>query len=341
MESGGTVEEKKYEEKTNRLTDGNNRVIDYMRLSVTDRCNLNCIYCMPKKDRSLLPNKEILSWEEMYKVCKIMSEIGIKKIKITGGEPLAREGVIDFIRDIKTLPNIECVTLTTNGILLKNHLYQLKIAGIDGINVSMDSMDCKSYKTITGYDSVKEVLNAIKLSVEYSIPTKINCVVLKGINDKEIMEFVKLTKEYPIVVRFIEMMPLGEGNHFQPISGLTLKKDIEMTIGNLNPVNDIQGNGPAIYYRGEGFLGSIGFINAVSQCFCSRCNRIRMSADGQLKLCLSHSDSWDMKKALREQKKEEEIKSILRQKLKSKPISHDFQIHTKEHEVQSMWKIGG
>lgn len=341
MESGGFVEERKKEEKLNILTDGNDRVIDYMRLSVTDRCNLNCMYCMPEKNRSFLPNEEVLSWEEMYTICKIMSEIGIRKIKITGGEPLARKGVIEFINHIKRLPKIECVTLTTNGILLRDNLPKLKMAGIDGINVSMDSMDSKVYKKITGYDKVKKVLDSIKLSIEYSIPTKINCVVLKGINDEEIIEFAKLTKDYPIVVRFIEMMPLGEGNKFQSVSGLTVKKHIEGTMGNLYPVKDIYGNGPAIYYRGKGYTGSIGFINAVSQCFCSCCNRIRMSADGQLKLCLSHLDSWDMKKALREKQREEEIKTVLRQKLKQKPKSHDFQLHTKEHEVQSMWKIGG
>lgn len=329
------------EEITNILKDGNERVIDYLRLSVTDRCNLNCMYCMPEKNRSFLPKADILSWEEMYTVCKIMSEIGIKKIKITGGEPLVREGVVQFISDIKKHLHIECVTLTTNGVLLNKYLPQLKMTGIDGINISMDSMNCKIYEKITGQDKVNYVLDAVKCSMENSIPTKINCVVLKDINEQELLEFAKLTKKYPLIVRFIEMMPLGEGNQFPSVSGVDLKKRLEQAVGTLFPVKDIKGNGPAVYYRGEGFKGSIGFINAVSQCFCSRCNRIRMSADGQLKLCLSHSDSWDMRKALRTNESHEKIKEELKQVLEEKPNGHDFQLNTKEHKLQGMWKIGG
>lgn len=329
------------EEITNILKDGNERVIDYLRLSVTDRCNLNCMYCMPEKNRSFLPKEDILSWEEMYTVCKIMSEIGIRKIKITGGEPLVREGVVQFISDIKKHLHIECVTLTTNGVLLNKYLPQLKMAGIDGINISMDSMNCQIYEKITGQDKVNYVLDAVKCSMENSIPTKINCVVLKDINEQELLEFAKLTKKYPLIVRFIEMMPLGEGNQFPSVSGVDLRKRLEQAVGTLFPVKDIKGNGPAVYYRGEGFQGSIGFINAVSQCFCSRCNRIRMSADGQLKLCLSHSDSWDMRKALRTNESCEKIKEELKQVLKKKPNGHDFQLHTKEHKRQDMWKIGG
>lgn len=324
-----------------QLEDGKHRTIDYMRISVTDRCNLSCAYCMPGKNHKFLPKEELLSLKELYRICKLVSEIGIHKLKITGGEPLLREGIEDFITQIKKLPGIECVTLTTNGTMLRKKLPVLKKAGIDGINISLDSMNPVVYKKVTGFNRLEEVLEAVQSCIALEIPTKLNCVVLKEVNESEIREFVKMAKQYPVIVRFIEMMPLGEGSRFESVSGVLLRKQLEQEFGVLYSAWDVAGNGPAVYYHGEDFKGRIGFINAVSQCFCAYCNRIRMSADGYIQLCLSHPDGWNMKHAIRSGMTDDEIKQKFITLLKNKPAGHDFNLDIKERKPHDMWQIGG
>lgn len=244
------------------MKDHYGRTIDYLRVSITDRCNLRCRYCMPH-GIEWVPMEEILTLEEITEVCRQASALGIRKIKITGGEPLVRKGCIDLIGMLTSLPGIEQVTLTTNGILLKEYAADLKRQGLHAVNVSLDTLNPDTYTKITGASELSRVLEGIRTMEALHIPLKINVVLQQNVNAGEWKDLVLLAKDHPLDVRFIELMPIGYGKELSPISNSELLKKLTFTFGSLIPEERPHGNGPARYYRIEGFQGSIGFISAI------------------------------------------------------------------------------
>lgn len=322
------------------MLDGFNRHIDYIRLSVTDRCNLRCRYCMPSDGISCLPMREILSYEEIEGLCHIFADLGIRKVKITGGEPFVRKNICYLIRQIKQVPGIDSVTLTTNGILALHHLENLKDIGIDGINFSLDTLKPDVFHKIAGRDGLDTVLTALQHAIDLGIPNiKINCVPMHGLNESEIPAIAAIAREAPIHVRFIEMMPIGLGKNFQMVSEKEIYSQLHQTYDCLQPVEGICGNGPAHYYHIPGFIGHIGFISAMSHMFCDQCNRIRLTADGQLKTCLFYDNGINLKHLIRSGCSDEEIMQQINLALQNKPQHHEMSSFHPEH--RGMSQIGG
>lgn len=315
------------------------RTIDYIRISITDRCNLRCRYCMPH-GIEWIPMEEILTLEEIVEVCKVAAQLGIRKVKITGGEPLVRKGCVDLVRMIKAVDGIEQVTLTTNGVLLEKYAKELYEAGIDGINVSLDTLQKDKYQEITGFDAMDEVLNGIREIQKYPVPLKINAVLQHGVNEEEFTELVELAKEQKLDVRFIEMMPIGYGKEMESISNGELLEKLENIYGKLRVDNKVRGNGPAVYYQIPGFAGCVGFISAVHGKFCSNCNRIRMTSTGFLKGCLCYEEGASVREALRNGTPEE-VRKILEGVIWEKPKAHIFEHPEEITETKEMARIGG
>lgn len=322
------------------MMDQYGRTVDYMRISIIDRCNLRCKYCMPE-DIQWLPPKEILSLEEIAEICRQASLVGIRKIKLTGGEPLVRKGCVDLLRMIKAIPDIQQVTLTTNGVLLAQYAEQLYKEGLDAVNVSLDTLNPEKYRKITGFDALPDVLKGIAKMEKYAIPLKINAVLQPGVNDDDWQELAELARHRAIDVRFIEMMPIGCGKKFESVSNITLLQKIQNCYGLVKEDNTIHGNGPATYCRIPGFQGSIGFISAIHGKFCHNCNRIRLTSTGLIKPCLCYDDLVSLKKAVRSGDGEE-IQRRLIQAVKQKPKAHCFtESPNNITETHEMTKIGG
>lgn len=246
------------------MLDKLNRNIDYLRISVIDRCNLRCVYCMPEEGIESIPHKEILSYDEILRICETVSELGVKKIKITGGEPLVRKDIVNLIRNIKNLEKIEQVTLTTNGILLYDMLDDLYDAGIDAINVSLDTLKKDNFKKITRREGLKKVLMGIDKAYDLGIRVKINCLAIRDFNIDELADIANFAKEREIDVRFIELMPIGFGKKYTQIDNDEILSILESRFGTFEPVTEKRGNGPAKYYRNKKMRGCIGFISAIS-----------------------------------------------------------------------------
>lgn len=326
------------------MIDKYNREIDYIRISITDRCNLRCIYCMPEEGVDLLTHEEILSYDEIEKLCRCFVNIGIKKIKITGGEPLVRKGIDLLIRKIKAIDGIESVTLTTNGVLLKEHLPKLITAGLDGINISLDTLDHKKYEEIVRKDALKQVLKAVEDVLTYKeLKVKINCVPLLETAKDDIINIAGLAKNKRLSVRFIEMMPIGLGKNFSFYSEEHIVAILEQAYGKLTHKNEILGNGPAHYYSVDGFKGSIGFISAMTHQFCNECNRVRLTSDGFLKTCLHYETGTDLKSLLRERREDSYLEQFIRHTIYDKPMSHNFHGNQQygTYEQDHMSRIGG
>jgi len=320
------------------------RKIDYIRISVTDLCNLRCVYCMPEEGIPRLNCQDILSYEDIYRLCKIFAALGIQKIKITGGEPLARKDIHLLIKMIKSIDGIEHVTLTTNGILLPEKVHQLKDAGIDGINVSFDSEDANLFTKITRFDKCSAAVNGIDAAIEAGIPNiKLNSVIIKNLNEKQIIPIIEFAKKRNIAVRFIEMMPIGLGNYFEMMSQDEVMRVIKGFYGDFNKSTGKIGNGPAEYYSVDGFSGKIGFISAVSHKFCDDCNRVRLTSTGFLKTCLQYDIGRDLKTILLEEKDDFKLMEIVRQTIFDKPLGHRFGeiCPSKDFENKGMSQIGG
>lgn len=321
------------------MIDQYGRTIDYMRVSITDRCNLRCKYCMPE-DIEWLPMDEILTLEEIADICRQAAMLGIRKIKVTGGEPLVRKGCIDLIKMLKSIPGIEQVTLTTNGVLLAPCAKALFENGLDAVNVSLDTLDAEKYARITGFHALEDVLNGIEEMAKYPVPLKINAVLQHGRNENDWQQLIEFARERAIDVRFIEMMPIGYGKDFEPVSNTVLLQKLRDCYGMMEPDKRSHGNGPAVYYRIPGFQGSIGFISAVHGKFCSQCNRIRLTSTGQIKPCLCYGRSISIKEAVRSGDKKE-MEQLLMQAVISKPDGHCFDNPATITEKQEMAKIGG
>lgn len=318
------------------------RKIDYMRISITDRCNLRCRYCMPCEIESL-HHEDILRFEEILKICSLATSLGIKKFKITGGEPFVRRGCMDFLKRLKTTRGVEQVTLTTNGVLLKESLPELKEMGIDGINISLDALKEDVYEEITGQAALTEVMEAIILSQELGIKTKVNSVLLKGLNDGEFWDLLHLARDYKVDVRFIEIMPIGYGRDYEGYDKNELLAKIRQRYPECRAVTEKRGNGPAVYVSIPEFQGCIGFIDAIHGKFCDSCNRVRLTSDGFLKPCLYYEKSADLKAPLRKGVADEELVKIMEDVIYTKPMEHQFydEAEKEKAEVRKMYQIGG
>lgn len=330
------------------MLDRYERDISYLRVSVTDRCNLRCAYCMPKEGLSQIGHDDILRYEEIHRIIRVAAGQGITKVRITGGEPLVRRGVTDFIASLREIPGLKDISLTTNGILLGDHAEALFAAGIRRINVSLDSLDAEKYARITRGGDIRAVLRGIRKVRETGFsPIKINIVAIKGVNDDEIPDFARLTLENPYQIRFIELMPLGHAgieNNGRYLSNAVVRERIE-TIGPLDPVEGRGdgSDGPARIYRLQGGAGEIGFISPVSHHFCRSCNRLRLTADGHLRACLLSDDETDLKGPMREGCGDEKIGELIRGTISRKPERHEIacsEIHIKKC-MKEMGKIGG
>lgn len=270
------------------LVDKRGRRINYLRVAVTDKCNLRCFYCMPERGVKYKPHSQILRFEEIIKIIRAGANLGINRVRITGGEPLVRRGIVDFIRSLKEIKEIEEISLTTNGVLLDDFLEDFVNAGVDRVNISLDTLQEEKYKRITRRDEFSRVWKGIESAIKSSMKTvKLNIVLIRGINDDEVYDFAELSLKYPLHIRFIELMPLGVSRKLNKTGYISLgevKQRIEEKYS-LVPVR-VKGNGPAKYFRIPSAPGSIGFIMPLSHSFCSTCNRMRLTADGRLRPCL-------------------------------------------------------
>ena len=325
------------------MKDKLNRNIDYLRLSITDRCNLRCKYCMGNKDIVFLPKDELLSSNEIERLVKIFSELGIKKLRITGGEPLVRRNFREIVENINNISGIEEINITTNGIRLEEELEFLSNKKIQSLNISLDTLKADLYRDITGGGDINKVLNSIHKAIALKFKRiKLNVVLVKGKNDSEILDFVNLTEKYPIDVRFIELMPIGLGKEFSPISNDEVLSIISKE-KKLAPFSEKIGSGPAKYYKTEKGIGCIGFITPISHNFCEQCNRIRITPEGFLKLCLHWSNGLNLKEFLRNGSSNEEIKKKILQALENKPDKHNMEKkeEDKNFDKRYMNRIGG
>ena len=313
------------------------RKIDYLRISITDRCNLRCRYCMPE-DISLISMEEILTYEEILKIAEAAAKFGIRHLKVTGGEPLARKGAVGLVRDLKQVPGIETVTLTTNGTLLKPVLPALKSAGIDAINISLDTLQRARFREITKFDRLPEVLEAIEASCSLGIRTKINTAVMPDVNANEALALAALSERLPLSVRFIEMMPIGYGKQCESYDNTLLLNTLKDRYPDLHLLPEKQGYGPAVYYGSAALLGNIGFISAVHGKFCGSCNRLRLTATGELKYCLCYEDGIDLRRLLRSGGNIEDAFSYA---MRQKPKAHCFETPEQISEQKEMSRIGG
>lgn len=325
------------------MKDGQCRGIDYLRISVTDRCNFRCRYCMPEEGIESLSHQDILSFEEIIKVCRSAVKLGISKIKLTGGEPLVRKSFIELVRQIKGIDGIEEITLTTNGFLLDEYLDELIEAGISKVNISLDTLKSQRFKEIARVDGLDKVLKGIYKAIDSPLKTvKINTLIAKGFNEDEVSELAALAKDNDINVRFIELMPIGLGKDYRGLSKEEITNILETAYGKLTPYHKKLGNGPAKYYEINGFKGKIGFISAVSECFCEDCNRIRLTANGFLKLCLHSTKGLDLRSLLRAGATEEELTKIMKETIQNKPDRHHFNdLEGNDIEEKIMAQIGG
>lgn len=334
------------------MKDGYGRQINYLRISLTDKCNLRCIYCMPEEGVCLMPHDALLSIEEITRCVKVATRIGIKNVRLTGGEPLVRKGIIALVQQLSAIPEIENISLTTNGTMLKAMALPLKEAGLNRVNISLDTLSRETYALVTRRDKLHEALEGIQEALRVGLsPVKINTVTVRSLKENY-LEFAKMTLDMPLHVRFIEYMPIGTHVN-DPHTGWG-KQDVypaDELIEDINhaalreglapllPVSAMhkpQGSGPARYLAFPGARGTVGVISPLSRHFCSECNRLRLTADGKLRPCLFSDKEWDVCTALREGS-DEDVYKVFLQVLNKKPDEH----HDKVGTEREMSQIGG
>lgn len=330
------------------LTDSFGRIHDYIRISVTDRCNLRCVYCMPEEGMEFQPHDEIMSYEEIAAILKVLAPMSVSKVRLTGGEPLVRKDIESLVAMISAIDGIKDISLTTNGLLLPSKARLLKEAGLTRINISLDSLHKERYASITRGGNVQKVLEGIEAAYEAGLdPIKLNMVLMKGFNEDEIQDFIALTIERPLHVRFIEYMPIGQASDewrktYIPLSYVT---DICREAGwSIQDVQGPSGNGPSRNMKVEGAAGTFGLIHPVSDHFCDSCNRLRLTADGHIKACLYWSDEFNVRRVAHDP---EATAALFRKALGDKPQNHEMalalekkdQSHTPTN--RRMSQIGG
>ena len=319
------------------MKDSLGREIDYLRISLTESCNLRCIYCMPE---GVAPKVcgETLTKENIFDIVEVAVELNIKKIRLTGGEPLLRQDIVEIIQGIKDR-GIEKIYITTNGILLSEKIEKLKKAGLKGVNISLDTLDREQFNYITRGGDLERVLQGIEKALNLNLEVKINSVIMKDINENAIEELAKLTLNSQLDVRFIELMPIGQGKKFTGISNNDIYNRLEKTFEFDRNYKEIKG--VSTYYKLKDSEGNIGFISPINSCFCETCNKIRLTSDGVIKRCLNSKGNTNIKESLDKNVEKEEIKEILEQEIFKKPEKHLFGKENKDEELKNMNAIGG
>lgn len=334
------------------MKDRYGRIINYMRISITDRCNLRCGYCLPDNPATGCSaegkSEEALTGGEILSIAQAAAEAGITRIRLTGGEPLMRKDVTSLIGDIKKIPAIQRIALTTNGVLLKNRLAELVEAGLDSVSISLDTLDQEKYRRLTGSDRLADVLASIDEAKKYEgLEVKINSVIIRDFNEDELCALASLARGSKISVRFIELMPIGPGKDFAGITADEMIRNIESGLG--KKLTESHGGGgtaagnmgPAHYYDIEGFVGQVGFIDPVSHKFCDSCNRIRVTSDGRLRPCLQYEDGEDLKAILRRGADKEALTAAIKKAVAGKPEGHNFNSDCRSCSKKFMSQIGG
>lgn len=328
------------------MRDGFNRKINYLRVSVTDRCNLRCLYCMPEEGIIHRQPRDILSFEQIYRIVQAASGLGVEKARITGGEPLVRRNLPGLIRQLRTISGLKEICLTTNGVHLADYAFSLKDSGLDRVNISLDSLNPERFSRITRGGSLEAVFKGIDAAFSAGlVPLKLNVVLLKGFNNDEILNFVELARERPLEVRFIEYMPTGAADEDLFFSAQSAKA-LCVGLEGFAPVNNDPAQ-PARLYRITGFRGKIGFISPRSESFCGNCNKLRLTADGRLRSCLHSYVSVDLKEAMEKGASDQELSWLIQDACGLKPLAHNLNARNssmaglEEAESFSMCQIGG
>ncbi|MCG3205754.1 MAG: GTP 3',8-cyclase [Elusimicrobia bacterium] len=328
------------------LTDSFGRKITYLRLSVTDRCNFRCVYCLPEIYSRFSPLENVLTDDEIVRLISLFANLGLSRVRITGGEPLLRPGIVDLVDRLHAIPGISDLSLSTNGFLLKKMASDLARAGLSRVNISLDSLKPERFEEITRFGTFNDVWEGIQSAQEAGLsPIKINAVVMKGINEDEIPDFVALTEKNPFHVRFIELMPMGETGFFTKDRWLPYDKIRELA----GPLEELPldekpvGFGPAHYFRRPGARGTVGIISALSCGFCSSCNRVRLTSTGTLVPCLDAMEGTDLKSALRKGSSDQDVLNLIQQTIQKKPEHHFMGERTegKTSNARFMCQVGG
>lgn len=326
------------------LVDGFNRSIDYLRVSVTDKCNLRCVYCMPEGGLAWLRRDEILSYEEIVAIVEAAASVGVRAIRLTGGEPLLRRDLARLVGAIARVDGIEDVALSTNALLLEAQLPELAAGGLRRVNVSLDTLRPDRFEAIARRPGLDLVMRGIDAAIAAGLaPVKINCVVMRGQNDDEIADFAALTRERPVFVRFIEVMPVHENLALSRDSYISSDEILGRvaSIGRIEPVDGPGGNGPARYFAFPGAPGAVGVISPLSHDYCERCNRVRLSADGRLRLCLFGDYALDLRAPLRAGAGREAIAGLLASAMLIKPERHHLRLGETASQMRAFSEIGG
>lgn len=312
-----------------------------LRISITDRCNLQCVYCRPLHDCNFIEPQEILSFEEIHRIVRLFADCGIDRVRLTGGEPLVRKNITSLVAKLAAIKGIRELTLTTNGVLLQQKAEELKAAGLDRVNVSVDSLEADNYRQITGYNFLPRVVEGIQKAIDVGLqPVKINSVILRGINHSQIVALAGMSIDLPVTVRFIEYCPTSKDTQsaedYMPYS--EIRRVIERCLGPLSDAVIDSGNGPALYFKIRNSAGAIGFIAGRSTIFCESCNRIRMTCDGKIKPCLYSAQDYDIRQLIRDGASDEHIRCLLQTIIAQK---HSFTKLNSSATDFSMRKVGG
>jgi GTP 3',8-cyclase len=326
------------------LSDGFKRPITYLRVSVTDKCNLRCVYCMPESGLPWLPRDEILTYEEIADIVRAAASVGVRSIRLTGGEPLVRRDLHRLVAAIASVPGIDDVALSTNGLLLEDQLPALVAAGLRRVNVSLDTLAPERFEAIARRPGLDRVLRGIDAALALGLqPLKINCVVMRGSNDDEMVAFAELTRDRAVFVRFIEVMPVHENLELQAGTYVSSDEILQRIAshGALQPVPGPSGNGPARYFAFAGARGAVGVISPLSHDYCERCNRVRLTADGRLRLCLFGDHAVDLRAPLRAGASTDDLAGLLRASMLIKPERHHLRLGEASSRMRAFSEIGG
>ncbi|MDW0225428.1 MAG: GTP 3',8-cyclase MoaA [Nitrososphaeraceae archaeon] len=328
------------------LIDNYGRIAKKLRISVTDRCNMRCGYCMPKDNTKWFDTTEVLSFDEIIRLSSIFANLGVEKIRLTGGEPLVRPSIENLIKSIAKIGNIKSIGLTTNGLLLQEKVEALKSSGLDSVNISLDSFKEDRFKMMTGVNGLDKVVNSIQKAKDVGFDVKINTVVVRGWNDDEVVEFANFARRTGITVRFIEFMPLdGSGiwRNDLVFSKMEMMEKLESNIGKIFPTSDQEMSAPAKLYSFSDRIGTVGFIPSVTEPFCSQCDRIRLTSDGRFLTCLFESPGYDIKSYLRKGASDEELSHRLVRcvAMKQEGIESLIRINGLKPKLNLMHTIGG
>ncbi|MBV8530948.1 MAG: GTP 3',8-cyclase MoaA [Candidatus Eremiobacteraeota bacterium] len=326
------------------MTDQFKRPITYLRISVTDRCNLRCVYCMPEEGLPWIPKAEILTFEEIETIVKAAAAVGVRSIRLTGGEPLIRRDLPTLVRMLAAIPGIDDIALSTNGMKLAVQIDELVEAGLNRVNVSLDTLREDRFFAIARRPGLDRVLAGIDAAIEAGLhPVKINCVIMRGRNDDELADLAALTRDRPVFVRFIELMPVEDNLELQRDAYVSADEMLARVreIGEIEPTEGPGGNGPARYFSFRDARGAVGVISPLSHDYCERCNRVRLSADGRLRLCLFGDHHIDLRTPVREGASRDELIDIFRGSMLIKPERHHLRLGEQASRMRAFSEIGG